>query len=107
MSVVASSGNGLLTISDLAERSGVAPATLRSWESRYGFPRPIRLAGGHRRYAEQDVAAVLEGLRHRDSGLGLEGGVRRATSEPLRSRSVFAELRRRHPELAPQPLLKS
>src|SRR3954454_19713338 len=96
-----------LTISDLAGRTGVPAATLRSWESRYGFPRPVRLAGGHRRYAEQDVAAVLEVLRHRDSGLGLEAAVRRATSEPLRSRSVFAELRRRHPELAPQPLLKS
>jgi MerR family transcriptional regulator, light-induced transcriptional regulator len=103
----APSGGRLLTISDLAERSGVAPATLRSWESRYGFPRPIRLAGGHRRYAEQDVAAVLEVLRHRSSGLGLEAAVRRATSEPLRSRSVFAELRRQHPELVPQPLLKS
>jgi MerR family transcriptional regulator, light-induced transcriptional regulator len=101
------SGTRLLTISDLAERSGVAPATLRSWESRYGFPRPIRLAGGHRRYAEHDVAAVLEVQRHRSAGLGLEAAVRRTTSEPLQSRSVFAELRRRHPELVPQPLLKS
>src|SRR5919107_1484250 len=55
-----------LTISDLAERTGVAQATLRSWEARYGFPRPARLAGGHRRYAEEDVAAVEEVLRHRD-----------------------------------------
>ena len=96
-----------LTISDLAERTGVPPATLRSWESRYGFPRPSRLAGGHRRYAEQDVAAVLEVLRHRDSGLALEAAVRRGSSEPLQSRSLYAELRRRHPELVPQPLAKS
>ena len=97
----------LLTISDLAERTGVAPATLRSWESRYDFPRPVRLAGGHRRYAEQDVTAVLEVLRHRDAGLALEAAVRRTRSEPLRSRSLYAELRRRHPELMPQPLTKS
>jgi MerR family transcriptional regulator, light-induced transcriptional regulator len=97
----------LLTIGELAERSGVAPATLRSWESRYGFPRPTRLAGGHRRYGEQDVAAVLEVLRHRDSGLALEAAVRRTTSAPLQSRSLYAELRRRHPELAPQTLAKS
>lgn len=96
----------LLTISDLAERTGVAPATLRSWESRYDFPRPVRLAGGHRRYAEQDVDAVLEVLRHRDAGLALEAAVRRTRSEPLHSRSLYAELRRRHPELVPQPLLK-
>lgn len=96
----------LLTISDLAERTGVPPATLRSWESRYGFPRPLRLAGGHRRYAEQDVTAVLEVLRHRDSGLALEAAVRRTTTEPPQSRSLYAELRRRHPELIPQPLSK-
>jgi len=106
VAMVPSSRNRLLTISDLAERTGVPPATLRSWESRYGFPRPIRLAGGHRRYAEQDVAAVLEVLRHRESGLALEAAVRRGTVEPLHARSLYAELRRRHPELAPQPLSK-
>ena len=102
----APSGAHLLTISDLAERTGVPPATLRSWESRYGFPQPVRLTGGHRRYAERDVAAVLEVLRHRGSGLALEAAVRRATSEPPQSRSLYAELRRRHPELTPQPLAK-
>ena len=99
--------DNLLTISDLAERTGIPPATLRSWESRYGFPRPIRLAGGHRRYAEPDVAAVLEVLRHRDSGLALEAAVRRATTEPLQLRSVHAELRRRHSELTAQLLSKT
>ena len=97
----------LLTISDLAERTGVPPATLRSWESRYGFPRPVRLNGGHRRYAEPDVAAVLEVLRHRSSGFGLEAAVRLAEAESRRSQSVYAELRRRHPELTPQLLSKA
>jgi DICT domain-containing protein/predicted DNA-binding transcriptional regulator AlpA len=101
-----SPGNRLLTISDLAERTGVPPATLRSWESRYGFPRPVRLSGGHRRYAERDVAAVLDVLRHRESGLALEAAVRRTATEPLHSRSLFAELRRHHPELPAQSLTK-
>lgn len=96
----------LLTIGDLSERTGVPPATLRSWESRYDFPRPVRLAGGHRRYAEPEVAAVLEVLRHRGTGLALEAAVRRATTESLRSHSVYAELRRRHGELTPQLLSK-
>jgi len=99
-----------LTISDLAERTGVAPTTLRSWESRYGFPVPTRLAGGHRRYSEQDVEAVLEVLRHRAAGLGLEVAVRRATTtstHSLQSRSVHAELRRRHAELTPQLVNKT
>ena len=53
-----------LTIGDLARRTGVPSATLRSWESRHGFPRPARMAGGHRRYAESEVAAVLDVVRH-------------------------------------------
>jgi DICT domain-containing protein len=96
----------LLTIGGLAERTGVPPATLRSWESRYGFPRPVRQTGGHRRYAPADVDAVLEVLRHRNAGLGLEAAVRRVSADPLRARSVYAELRRRHPELVPQSLSK-
>lgn len=99
--------DGRLKIGDLAERTGVPPATLRSWESRYGFPRPTRLPAGHRRYAEPDVAAVLEVLRHRDSGLALEAAVRRAVTTSLQSPSIYAELRRRHRELTPQLLSKS
>jgi DICT domain-containing protein len=105
--MVSSPRNNLLTISDLTERTGVPAATLRSWESRYGFPRPIRLPGGHRRYAVADVAAVLEVLRHRDSGLALKAAVRRATTESLQSRSIYAELRRRHTELTPRLLSKT
>lgn len=102
----------LLTISDLSDRTGVPPATLRSWELRYGFPHPARLPGGHRRYTEQDVAAVLEVLRHRTAGLALGAAVRRVGTDgppslALRSRSVYAELRRRHPELIPQRLSKA
>jgi DICT domain-containing protein/predicted DNA-binding transcriptional regulator AlpA len=96
----------LLTISDLAARTGVPPATLRSWEARHGFPRPVRMAGGHRRYAEADVAAVLEVQRHRDSGFALEAAIRRVTTGAIRSRSVHAELRHRHPDLVPRLVSK-
>lgn len=96
--------SGSLTISDLAQLTGVPSPTLRSWESRYGFPRPGRLPGGHRRYGRADVDGVLEVVRHRQGGLSLEAAVRRVTTEPTTSWSVYAELRRRHPELTPQVL---
>lgn len=96
-----------LAIGDLARRTGVPTATLRSWESRYDFPRPVRLAGGHRRYAESDVVAVHEVLRHRDAGQLLEAAVRRVTHESSRPRSIFAELRRAHPGLGTQTLSKA
>lgn len=96
-----------LTIGDLAQRTGVPPATLRSWESRYGFPRPTRMAGGHRRYAEPDVEAVREVQRLRDAGLALDAAIRRATTGSAQPRSVHAELRRHHPDLSVQVLSKA
>lgn len=54
----------LLNIAALSRRTGVAPDTLRKWESRYGVLRPERTPGGQRRYSERDVARV-EWLRDR------------------------------------------
>lgn len=92
----------VLTIGALAERTGVPQATLRSWESRYGFPTPSRLPGGHRRYTEADVAAVLDVLRHRRSGLALEVAVRQVAAGGAGSGSVYAEVRQHHPGLPVQ-----
>jgi len=50
------------------------------------------------------VAAVLSVLERRREGLSLAAAVRRATVPQVESGSVFAELRRRHPTLAPQVL---
>lgn len=94
-----------LTIGELARRTGVPTATLRSWEMRYGFPRAARQAdGSHRRYAESEVRAVLDVLERRSSGLALQTAVQRVTEERAQSGSVFAELRLRHPTLTPQLL---
>jgi MerR family transcriptional regulator, light-induced transcriptional regulator len=53
-----------LNIAALAQRTGVAPDTLRKWEQRYQILQPDRTAGGQRRYTERDVARV-EWLRER------------------------------------------
>jgi MerR family transcriptional regulator, light-induced transcriptional regulator len=37
---------------------GVSPNTLRSWERRYGFPRPRRSPGGHRQYALHEIESL-------------------------------------------------
>jgi len=101
-----------LTISDLATRTGLTPAVLRTWETRHGFPRPTRLESGHRRYGEGDVALVAQVLRRRDAGVRLETAIAEASraheaaTEP-HGPSVFATLRRRHPHLQPQTLRKS
>ena len=97
-----------LAIGDLAARTGLTPAVLRMWETRYGFPRPQRLASGHRRYAEADVVAVADVLRRRDAGVRLETAIAEVSGDgPPATPSVYAELRRRHPHLAHQRLRKA
>ena len=93
----------LLTIGDLAERTGLSPATLRMWEQRHGFPRPQRLDSGHRRYLEADVAAVADVVRRRDAGVRLDVAIAEARSA-RRARTGGARrstptLRRKHPHL--------
>lgn len=41
---------------------GVSTNTLRSWERRYGFPRPHRSSGGHRRYALEEIQVLRQTL---------------------------------------------
>ncbi len=102
-----------LTIGDLSERTGVATATLRMWESRHGFPQPQRLGSGHRRYAEHDVELVQQVLRRRDGGARLEVAIagvvlaEAAAAGAPGAPSVFASMRRLHPGLHPQRLKKS
>ena len=48
----------LLTVAAVARRLGVAPATLRTWDRRYGLGPPIHLVGTHRRYSALDVAKL-------------------------------------------------
>jgi DICT domain-containing protein len=96
-----------LSIGELERQTGVPAATLRSWEDRYGFPRPQRLEGGHRRYARGDAVLIEEVLRLRASGMSLQAAIGRAVARGAEAElSVFAGLRRRHPGLVPQELSK-
>lgn len=97
-----------LSIGELARRTGMPAATLRSWEDRYGFPDPQRQAGGHRRYDEADIALIEQVLRLRESGTGLQAAIGQAMAQAAGGEvSVFAGLRRRHPGIVPQELRKT
>jgi DNA-binding transcriptional MerR regulator len=89
-----------LRMRDVVERTGVTEATLRAWESRYGFPVPRRLPSGHRRYDERDVDVLRVALRLRDEGVPVKTALERARRDAHRAPvSVFAELRHERPEL--------
>jgi len=97
-----------MTIGQLADQTGLAPATLRMWEARHGFPSPQRLPGGHRRYTQGDVDGVREALRARETGLSLAAAVKqvRTGREAAPPASIYASLRRAHPGLQPTPIRK-
>lgn len=47
-----------LTVAAVARRLGVAPATLRTWDRRYGLGPRKHSAGAHRRYSHIDLARL-------------------------------------------------
>lgn len=58
-----------------SEETGVPAITLRSWERRYGIPRPRRDGKGYRLYSERDIA-VTRWLRERVArGIGISRAV--------------------------------
>ena len=102
-----------LAIKEVAERTGIAAATIRMWEQRYGFPEPARTGSGYRVYADADIDALKRVTALRESGLSVPAALARAreprggsdhpsifgaiassedamTSRPLRKRTLLA-----------------
>jgi hypothetical protein len=52
-----------LSVAAAARRLGIAPATLRTWDRRYGIGPTEHIPGRHRRYSPDDVAR-LELMQH-------------------------------------------
>jgi DNA-binding transcriptional MerR regulator len=59
----------LYNIGAVARMTGIAIATLRAWERRYGFPQSKRTAGGHRLYSERDVIRLRWVKAQLDAGM--------------------------------------
>ena len=72
-----------LTVAAAARRLGVAPATLRTWDRRYGLAPSTRSAGSHRRYTVVDMARLEMMARLIQSGVSSADAARTArTSDP-------------------------
>lgn len=92
----------LLSIGQVANRTGVSVPTLRIWEERHGFPAPQRLQSGHRRYDDRDCSAVLEVTRLRAAGFSLEAAIARVQRESRAApESFFAQVQSSRPDLPP------
>ena len=49
----------VLSVAAVARRLGVAPATLRTWDRRYGLGPSDHTVGRHRKYGPRDVARLV------------------------------------------------
>lgn len=58
-----------LTVAAVARRLGIAPATLRTWDRRYGLGPSGHQLGAHRRYSAADLARLDQVRRLINSGV--------------------------------------
>ena len=68
------------SVGRVAERLGVPPATLRTWDRRYGIGPSQRTSGGHRRYSEEDIRRVGVMARFIGRGVPAQTAARVASS---------------------------
>jgi DNA-binding transcriptional MerR regulator/methylmalonyl-CoA mutase cobalamin-binding subunit len=80
----------MYSISLISRETGISVATLRKWEARYGFPKPVRNNGYTRSYSEEDLMYLHQVKRLID--LGIRPSVIFAMSS-----SEFFELMQQHP----------
>ena len=72
-----------VTVSEVAHRLGVAPATLRTWDRRYGLGPSSHEAGEHRRYTDEDLARLAAMRRLVVSGVPPQQAAVLAKSSPI------------------------
>lgn len=73
---------------------GISTSTLRTWERRYGFPRPVRSAGGHRQYALSEIEALRltpAETHNVSSAVALARERGEGPSSPVRLAAAFAK----------------
>lgn len=72
-----------LSVAAVAHRLGVAPATLRTWDRRYGLGPSEHAAGAHRRYSEADLHRLRTMRRLTLDGVPPAEAARVALGQPL------------------------
>jgi DNA-binding transcriptional MerR regulator len=71
---------------------GVSPNTLRSWESRFGYPMPSRTEGGHRQFDLAEIEALRQAFAETGDiscAISLVRERGEGPSTPARLRSAF------------------
>ena len=58
--MIQSNKNGLFTIQQVADMTGLSKQVIRKWEERYDIIQPKRLENGYRVYSQEDVKMLLK-----------------------------------------------
>jgi hypothetical protein len=99
----ADKGGQTVSASHFAELTGVSRDRLRTWERRFGFPEPVRVGSGPRRYALADAARVVSVRQAAQAGTPLPDAIAAARGAVPRD-APPAEAFRAAVELAPVPV---
>jgi MerR family transcriptional regulator, light-induced transcriptional regulator len=75
-----------------AEVLGVSPNTLRSWERRYGYPKPKRTVGNHRNYELVELQTLRDALAQTGNIASAIELARQRQSAPASSGNLLAAL---------------
>jgi DNA-binding transcriptional MerR regulator len=73
-----------------AEVLGVSPNTLRSWERRYGYPKPRRTPGNHRHYELVELQTLRDALAQTGNISSAIELARQRQSSPANGDNLFA-----------------
>lgn len=87
----------MISIGAVCRQTGIAAATLRKWEERYGFPSPVRTAGDHRVFRPSDLEALIEISRRMAAGQragvavqAVKKGLHRGSSDASEATAVYS-----------------
>ncbi len=69
-------------------QTGVAAATLRAWERRYGVPAPPRTESGYRLYSARDIAVIRWLKSQVDAGMNISHAIALMHAQIRRGESV-------------------
>lgn len=97
-------GGQTVSATEFAELTGVSRERLRTWERRFGFPRPARVAHGPRRYALVDAARVVAVRRAAEQGVPLPHAIADA-ADALATAEVSAATLAATAAVAPIPVV--
>lgn len=85
------------SIKAAAMATGVTQSRLRTWERRYGIPRPDRSSSGRRQFDEEDLGVIRRMATLIDAGMAASEAAKAVRMETTEESRLVSAAERRHP----------